>query len=84
MADIPANVDPAVRFLLEQLPRHSGYKGPKVYWRVEAGAGLGHDTVRMWLYRSRVQGPKIKHVRAALNELGYDLDVVPLRGRSDV
>ena len=48
-------------------------------WRIEAGAGLGTDTIRASHYRRGRYGPSIGTVRAALRELGYDLAVVPYR-----
>ena len=75
---LPDNIDPAVRFVLEQVPQSSHYRGPRVWWRLEAGAGVGKDTIRHWKYHSHKRSPGIAQVRAALRELGYDLAIVPL------
>lgn len=78
VVDIPASADPAVRFALEQLPRRRDYHGPNTWWRIEAGAGLGQDTLRHWLYQKHKHGPAISTVRRVLNALGYDLAIIPL------
>lgn len=81
IARIPDDLDPAARFVLKEIKRT--YGGSSAWWRVEAGAGLGADSIRSWLYQKRVKrGPPIGAVRAALNELGYDLAIVKRDGKA--
>jgi hypothetical protein len=72
IAPIPEGLDPAARFVLRTI--HERQTDAITMWRVEAGT----DTIRAWHYRHG-RGPSISTVRAALNELGYDLAVVPWR-----
>jgi hypothetical protein len=76
-ASIPDDLDPAARFVLQTI--HDKTTDELAMWRVEAGAGLGQDTIRAWHYPRGRYGPSIGTVRAALRELGYDLAVVPYR-----
>ena len=72
-ARISVDIDPAVAFVLCKTG------GVKAARELEADAGLGHDTIRLWLYGNGERlGPGIKTVRRALNALGYDLVVSPL------
>jgi hypothetical protein len=75
-APIPDSLDPAARFVLQVIQAKK--TDALAMWRVEAGAGLGADTIRAWYYRRGRYGPSISTVRAALRELGYDLAVVKL------
>jgi hypothetical protein len=47
------------------------------WWKLEASAGAGTDTVRLWFYRT-TWNPGIKVVIALLRVLGYRLAIVPL------
>ena len=76
-AKIPSDVDPAVRFILEQVAGSAALQ-----WRLEVRAKLGIDTIRHWFYGNGAN-PKIGHVRRVLRALGYDLAVVPLADRRE-
>jgi hypothetical protein len=49
-ASIPEDLDPAARHVLEVY--HAKQTDALAMWRVEAGAGLGTDTIRSWHYRT--------------------------------
>lgn len=70
---IPDDCDPAVRFILSEIGGSA-----RASRDVEARAGLGLDTIRMWIYRAHHHGPYLPVVRAALNAMGYDLAIVRL------
>lgn len=69
---IRPDADPAVCFLIRQIP------GMRRTMATEIAAGLGHDVIRSWRYRSQ---PRVDHLRAALNALGLDLAIVDLATR---
>ena len=75
-------LDPAMQFVLDLVQSQPRRQEGRRYLMLEADANLGHDTIRAWLYRKpsrHGRGPTIATVRAALQALGYDLEVVPLR-----
>ena len=64
--DLPEEIDPAVRELLEIVIRR------KIPWPTF------EDHVRIWLYRPPVgPGPPIATFRRALQQIGLDLAIVP-------
>jgi hypothetical protein len=67
VARIPADPDPAVRFILKVA------RGVLASRQLEVNANLGQDTIRTRLYCGHRWGPHIGMVRRALNVLGYDL-----------
>jgi hypothetical protein len=71
VASIPADADPAVRFILKVA------RGVLASRQLEVNANLGQDTIRTRLYRGHRWGPHIGMVQRALNVLGYDLAIVP-------
>ena len=81
---IPEHLDPALQFILRAILERDPDDLTRTWWRVEAGAGLGKDTLRCWLYHHRRdtvrarRGPPIDYVRRALNVLGHDLAIVSL------
>ena len=74
-ARIPEDADPIVRFILREV------RGTTALRALEAEAGLGLDTLRMWMYGRHKRGPLLMVVRAALNAMGYDLAIVPFNDR---
>lgn len=72
---IPDNVDPAIKRLFAEMAAQRVAQGD-----VAQRAGLGVHTMSEWKKR---RSAKLANVRAALNVLGLDLKVVPMRSNND-
>lgn len=64
---IRADADPAVCFLVKQIP------GMRRTMATEVDANLGDGTIRAWRYRG---SPRVDHLRRALRAAGYDLAII--------